>query len=489
MNVVRLVRGEQECHLYHASLVCDRQVEMEILKDFDLCQLVTGVLAFRYVPVACSPLKARSRPIPQQFAAEARKFRDLATVALNDKNDLSWEDAYHLLLLCTRIEEDQAAATTTTNVTPTTRLTPLTDPPSSAIIPLATTSWGKSSDVVKCPGSGKTSFLAFLEPEDPDRTRTTHSQSITMMPQYRNWSFEELRLADYEQGRGRPNRVIEGPMTLSMTVNTLQNMSCRLSSAEQENVRLQGELTMLRTSAATKVDLSQVQMELASLRCDLLSNNNHDSKKRKTLSPALSMPSQIPSANPSAFGFPIAPPEHTTTTATTPSTSSFFKFPPASSSAFGGFQDAAASSTSSLFGPAPNDFPPSQGFGPFQHTPTSNTTSTASCLFGAAPNPFAITPASITPAVFNFNQKTPSTLVAQSPPPVNQFAQPQETLPTSLVSSSPKAAPASIAPHSTNSTSSNAFPAFGAFAYGGLTPQASQSASQANSLTKTDSTS
>ncbi|KAL9036476.1 MAG: hypothetical protein Q9180_004279 [Flavoplaca navasiana] len=271
-----------------------------------------------------------------------------------------------------------------------------------------------------------------------------------------------------------------------MIVNTLQNMSCRTFSAEQENVRLQDELTMLRNSAATKVDLSQVQLELASLRCELLSNNDHDSKKRKTFSPASSMPSQIPRANPSAFGFPIAPSQHTMTTATTPSTSSSFKFPPASSSAFGGFQDAAAPSTSSLFGPAPSDFSPSQGFGPFQHTPTSNTTSTASCLFGAAPNAFATAPAS-TPAVSHFaNEKNPFGPVTKTPPPVNLFAHPEATLPTSLVSGSPKAVSTATAPPSTNSTSSNAFPAFGGFAFGGLAPQVSQPASQLNSLTETD---
>ena len=54
-------------------------------------------------------------------------------------------------------------------------------------------------------------------------------------------------------------------MNLSMIVNTLQNISRRLFSVEEENVRLQGEVAILQNLAATKIALSQVQLDLASL--------------------------------------------------------------------------------------------------------------------------------------------------------------------------------------------------------------------------------
>ena len=185
------------------------------------------------------------------------------------------------------------------------------------------------------------------------------------------------------------------------------------------------------------------------------------------------MPCQMPKSNPFAFGFPTAPFQETTATARTPKSSSFSKFSPALFPAVGGFQDAAAPSTTSLLGSAPSGFSFGQGFGPFQHKPTSNTTSTASSLFGVTPNVFATTPASTMSGLLGFDQKSQFTPVTKTPTPVNLFAHREDTLPLNLVSSSPKAVTTSMAPPPIASASGKSFPKVG-----GLTPQASQFSSQ-----------
>ncbi|KAL9103589.1 MAG: hypothetical protein Q9163_001391 [Psora crenata] len=51
-----------------------------------------------------------------------------------------------------------------------------------------------------CEGTGSTPFTAFTEKETASNV-VNHFQSISFMAPYKNFSFEELRLADYNQGR------------------------------------------------------------------------------------------------------------------------------------------------------------------------------------------------------------------------------------------------------------------------------------------------
>ncbi|KAJ5679290.1 hypothetical protein N7462_007534 [Penicillium macrosclerotiorum] len=51
-----------------------------------------------------------------------------------------------------------------------------------------------------CEGTGGTPFNAFTE-KDSNSSATNHYQSISFMQPYSKFSFEELRLADYQQGR------------------------------------------------------------------------------------------------------------------------------------------------------------------------------------------------------------------------------------------------------------------------------------------------
>ncbi|EPS33451.1 hypothetical protein PDE_08413 [Penicillium oxalicum 114-2] len=51
-----------------------------------------------------------------------------------------------------------------------------------------------------CEGTGSTPFSAFTE-KDQSSNATNHYQSISFMQPYSKFSFEELRLADYQQGR------------------------------------------------------------------------------------------------------------------------------------------------------------------------------------------------------------------------------------------------------------------------------------------------
>ncbi|KAL8734462.1 MAG: hypothetical protein Q9181_003165 [Wetmoreana brouardii] len=55
--------------------------------------------------------------------------------------------------------------------------------------------------VPECQGTGSTPFQAYTEKEGATGNQTNHFQSITFMQPYKNYSFEELRLADYNQGR------------------------------------------------------------------------------------------------------------------------------------------------------------------------------------------------------------------------------------------------------------------------------------------------
>ncbi|KAL8736465.1 MAG: hypothetical protein Q9166_000257 [cf. Caloplaca sp. 2 TL-2023] len=65
----------------------------------------------------------------------------------------------------------------------------------------APTSSALASNTAECQGTGSTPFQAFTEKEGVNGSQTNHFQSITFMQPYKNFSFEELRLADYNQGR------------------------------------------------------------------------------------------------------------------------------------------------------------------------------------------------------------------------------------------------------------------------------------------------
>ncbi|CAO3569486.1 unnamed protein product [Mortierella alpina] len=54
-------------------------------------------------------------------------------------------------------------------------------------------------------GTVNPAFSAYLE-KDPATGQNSHYQSITAMPAYRGYSFEELRLQDYQQGRKFPGQ-------------------------------------------------------------------------------------------------------------------------------------------------------------------------------------------------------------------------------------------------------------------------------------------
>ncbi|KAI2676332.1 hypothetical protein DTO013E5_4580 [Penicillium roqueforti] len=52
-----------------------------------------------------------------------------------------------------------------------------------------------------CEGTGSTPFSPWNEKDTSSANTTNHYQSICFMQPYSKWSFEELRLADYQQGR------------------------------------------------------------------------------------------------------------------------------------------------------------------------------------------------------------------------------------------------------------------------------------------------
>lgn len=68
----------------------------------------------------------------------------------------------------------------------------------------ATTGFGGTGTAFQgaqtCEGTGGTPFNPFTE-KDQNSTATNHYQSISFMQPYSKFSFEELRLADYQQGR------------------------------------------------------------------------------------------------------------------------------------------------------------------------------------------------------------------------------------------------------------------------------------------------
>ncbi|KAI4201709.1 MAG: hypothetical protein LQ350_003063 [Teloschistes chrysophthalmus] len=55
--------------------------------------------------------------------------------------------------------------------------------------------------VPECQGTGSTPFQALVEKEGVSSNQNNHYQSIAFMQPYKNYSFEELRFADYNQGR------------------------------------------------------------------------------------------------------------------------------------------------------------------------------------------------------------------------------------------------------------------------------------------------
>ncbi|KAL8885765.1 MAG: hypothetical protein Q9215_006432 [Flavoplaca cf. flavocitrina] len=244
-------------------------------------------------------------------------------------------------------------------------------------------------------------------------------------------SFEELRLADYEEARRYREgdwQVSASSSLLSLVMDTLTKTTHRLASAEEAISRLQAENATLKMSAVTAMDLLPVQRDLDRLRFQI-SASDCDVKKGKTSSPSWSLLPQTPESNFFAFAAKSAP--QTAPAATLASISSPFGLPRASTSLTSALLSAPVPNTASQFGSASSGSFLGQGIKPFQLTPNSNTPSpvgaasniaTASpafsnfSKFGEAPNAFATTPASTTPAVFNFNQNTPSTPLAQNPP-------------------------------------------------------------------------
>ncbi|KAG0348000.1 hypothetical protein BG004_006376 [Podila humilis] len=64
----------------------------------------------------------------------------------------------------------------------------------------ATSSFGGGMNAPAGQGTANPPFAPFVE-KDPSTGQNSHYQSITAMPAYRNYSFDELRLQDYQQGR------------------------------------------------------------------------------------------------------------------------------------------------------------------------------------------------------------------------------------------------------------------------------------------------
>ncbi|KAL9614351.1 MAG: hypothetical protein Q9167_001154 [Letrouitia subvulpina] len=58
-----------------------------------------------------------------------------------------------------------------------------------------------SANNADCQGTGSTPFQAYTEKEGTVGNQTNHFQSLTFNQPYKNFSFEELRQADYNQGR------------------------------------------------------------------------------------------------------------------------------------------------------------------------------------------------------------------------------------------------------------------------------------------------
>ncbi|KAI3652187.1 hypothetical protein MP228_003490 [Amoeboaphelidium protococcarum] len=65
-------------------------------------------------------------------------------------------------------------------------------------------------------GTGNPKYQVTLEKESQQSVVNSHFQSINIMPEYRNWSFEELRLRDYELGK----KSASGTSTFQQTTTT-----------------------------------------------------------------------------------------------------------------------------------------------------------------------------------------------------------------------------------------------------------------------------
>ncbi|KAL8667161.1 MAG: hypothetical protein Q9168_007315 [Polycauliona sp. 1 TL-2023] len=280
------------------------------------------------------------------------------------------------------------------------------------------------------------------------------------MQGYSNYSFEELRLADYNQ-----DRRYGLDASLSAMANTVQNLSRRLDSSEKDNIQLRGEIARLQLSqkssiAATKLGLCRVQSDLAGLRCDLICDNGITLRKSKTFAPSTSLPPQTPQFNP--FASAPAPSQQTATTSTaqrnlffpnsapgstpvtgaslfTPASSTPLFGPPLSTSLFGqasgSSQCKPASSTSSLFGPPPN----TSLFGQASNNPANNPASSTPTFFVPTPAiSSTATPVPATPSRFtNTTSSTPSTNV----PFDAQKYFTNQTVPPSTVPSQTSSAP------------------------------------------------
>ncbi|KAI4250704.1 MAG: hypothetical protein L6R42_008666 [Xanthoria sp. 1 TBL-2021] len=282
--------------------------------------------------------------------------------------------------------------------------------------------------IADCRGTGSTPFQAFSQKDSSTSSQINHFQSVSIMYAYQNHSFEELRLADYARGRHYGNgsgQALTSFSTSSTIVDLLENMSRRLASAEDGISRLQCENAMLRSSAATTMDLLLVQQDLDRLRLQV-STSDYSLKKRKIFSPSSSLPSQTTIFN----GFPptTAPSMPTATTSTTPGNSLFSKGLSASTPASSASLFAPAPTTPSLFRPTLSGSLFGQASGSSQHTPASNTPS----LFGGAPKG----------SLFG---QTSNVTFQSSPAPTGMFTQP--------LSGFKRAAASNAAPQPSSTTS------------------------------------
>ncbi|CAO1603637.1 hypothetical protein XANCAGTX0491_007217 [Xanthoria calcicola] len=242
-------------------------------------------------------------------------------------------------------------------------------------------------NVVDCPGTGSTPFHAFLERDSAISDGVNHFQSVTAMKEYSGYSFEELRLADYNQGRryriltGQASERASTPSTVAVV---LEHLASRLGHAEQAILELQCENARLKVSAVT------VERKLAGLESGLL--------------PSSSLPSQMTTFN--GFNPMAGPSKPTATMSTTPGNSLFSKGFPASTPARSASLFSSTPNTS-LFAPTPNTTPLfsptpsassfSPGFSTSQHTSSFNPPS----LFSTAPTGISFSQTSNTPPQIN----------------------------------------------------------------------------------------
>ncbi|KAL8649420.1 MAG: hypothetical protein Q9226_005585 [Calogaya cf. arnoldii] len=305
-------------------------------------------------------------------------------------------------------------------------------------------------NVVACQGTSGFPFRAFLEEELPVPARgpsVFFFQSITCMQVYREHSFEELRLVDYHQdrhiGQERGQDVTRSPTSPNFT-NALEELSRRLKSAENENIRLQGEIAILHNSAATKHELSQVRVDLARLRSEVVSNIDYTSKKRKLSSPSFSLPSQTQPFTP--IGFHTPPLQPTATSILAPRSSLFSTNPPMATPVTSASLFVPTLGRTPSFGPTLSGSFFGQGSGSSQSVSATNTpsmfgsasggsmfsqASNVPSLFDAAPNTSGVTPTSTTPNLSNSNMFAASAKVA---PPVNMFSAPNASAVTAASS-------------------------------------------------------